>query len=52
MTSVIETRALTKTYGTVRALDGLSLEIPKGGSTAFWARTAPASRPCSASFWG
>jgi ABC-2 type transport system ATP-binding protein len=31
MTSVIETRALTKTYGTVRALDGLSLEIPKGG---------------------
>jgi ABC-2 type transport system ATP-binding protein len=31
MTSVIETRALTKTYGTVRALDGLSLTIPKGG---------------------
>ncbi|NBW06580.1 MAG: ABC transporter ATP-binding protein [Caulobacteraceae bacterium] len=31
MTSVIETRSLTKTYGTVRALDGLSLEIPKGG---------------------
>jgi ABC-2 type transport system ATP-binding protein len=31
MTSVIETRSLTKTYGTVRALDGLSLEIPRGG---------------------
>ena len=31
MTSVIETRSLTKTYGTVRALDGLSLTIPKGG---------------------
>jgi len=31
MNSVIETRSLTKTYGTVRALDGLSLEIPKGG---------------------
>jgi ABC-2 type transport system ATP-binding protein len=31
MTSVIETRSLTKTYSTVRALDGLSLEIPKGG---------------------
>ena len=31
MTSVIETRSLTKTYGSVRALDGLSLEIPKGG---------------------
>lgn len=31
MTAVIETRALTKTYGTVRALDGLSLTIPKGG---------------------
>ena len=31
MTSVIETRSLTKTYGTVHALDGLSLTIPKGG---------------------
>jgi ABC-2 type transport system ATP-binding protein len=31
MTAVIETRALTKTYGTVRALDGLSLTIPRGG---------------------
>ncbi len=31
MTEVIETRALTKTYGTVRALDGLDLSIPKGG---------------------
>ena len=31
MTAVIETRDLTKTYGTVRALDGLSLSIPRGG---------------------
>ena len=31
MTAVIETRGLTKTYGTVRALDGLDLTIPKGG---------------------
>lgn len=31
MTAVIETRNLTKTYGTVRALDGLSLAIPRGG---------------------
>ena len=31
MSAVIETRNLTKTYGAVRALDGLSLEIPKGG---------------------
>lgn len=31
MTAVIETRDLTKTYGAVRALDGLSLTIPKGG---------------------
>ena len=31
MTAVIETRALTKTYGAVRALDGLSLTIPRGG---------------------
>ena len=31
MTAVIETRGLTKTYGTVRALDGLDLSIPKGG---------------------
>lgn len=31
MTSVIETRGLTKTYGSVRALDGLSLTIPRGG---------------------
>ncbi len=29
--TVIETRALTKTYGAVRALDGLSLNIPRGG---------------------
>ena len=28
---VIETRNLTKTYGAVRALDGLSLTIPQGG---------------------
>ena len=31
MSAVIETRRLTKTYGTVKALDGLSLTIPKGG---------------------
>jgi len=31
MSAVIETRDLTKTYGTVRALDGLSLSIPRGG---------------------
>jgi len=31
MTAVIETRALTKTYGAVRALDGLTLGIPRGG---------------------
>ncbi|WP_339915309.1 ABC transporter ATP-binding protein [uncultured Brevundimonas sp.] len=31
MTAVIETRDLTKAYGAVRALDGLSLSIPRGG---------------------
>ncbi len=31
MTYVIETRDLSKTYGSVRALDGLSLNIPRGG---------------------
>lgn len=31
MNAVIEIRDLTKTYGTVRALDGLSLSIPRGG---------------------
>ena len=31
MSTVIETRGLTKTYGAVRALDGLDLSIPKGG---------------------
>ena len=31
MNPVIETRVLTKTYGAVRALDGLSLSIPRGG---------------------
>ncbi|RZJ03041.1 MAG: ABC transporter ATP-binding protein [Brevundimonas sp.] len=31
MTTVIETRGLTKTYGAVRALDGLDLSIPRGG---------------------
>ena len=31
MTAVIATRGLTKTYGTVRALDGLDLSIPRGG---------------------
>jgi len=31
MTAVIEARGLTKTYGAVRALDGLDLSIPKGG---------------------
>lgn len=31
MDTVIETRRLTKTYGTVKALDGLDLSIPRGG---------------------
>ena len=31
MTTVIETAALTKAYGSVRALDGLNLSIPRGG---------------------
>lgn len=31
MTAVIETRALTKSYGSVHALDGLTLSIPRGG---------------------
>lgn len=31
MTAVIETTGLTKTYGAVRALDGLRLSIPRGG---------------------
>ena len=31
MTFVIETRDLTKAYGSVRALNGLSLGIPRGG---------------------
>ena len=31
MSTVIETSGLTKTYGAVRALDGLSLSIPRGG---------------------
>ena len=31
MTAVIETHTLTKAYGSVRALDGLSLTIPRGG---------------------
>ncbi|WP_374516357.1 ABC transporter ATP-binding protein [Brevundimonas sp.] len=31
MNAVIETRGLTKTYGAVRALDGLDLSIPEGG---------------------
>lgn len=31
MTAVIETRGLTKTYGSVHALDGLDLTIPRGG---------------------
>lgn len=31
MSAVIETTGLTKSYGAVRALDGLSLTIPRGG---------------------
>ena len=31
MQTVIEIRGLTKTYGTVKALDGLTLSIPRGG---------------------
>lgn len=31
MDTVIETRDLAKAYGTVKALDGLSLSIPRGG---------------------
>ncbi len=31
MDTVIDIRGLTKTYGTVKALDGLTLSIPRGG---------------------
>jgi len=31
MNTVIDIRGLTKTYGTVKALDGLTLSIPRGG---------------------
>ena len=31
MDTVIDIRGLTKTYGTVKALDGLALSIPRGG---------------------
>ena len=31
MDTVIEIRGLTKTYGAVKALDGLTLSIPRGG---------------------
>lgn len=31
METVIDIRGLTKTYGTVKALDGLTLSIPRGG---------------------
>ncbi len=31
METVIDIRGVTKTYGTVRALDGLTLSIPRGG---------------------
>lgn len=31
MNTVIQTRGLTKTYGAVRALDGLDLIVPRGG---------------------
>ena len=31
MESVIDVSGLTKTYGSVRALDGLTLSIPRGG---------------------
>lgn len=31
MSTVIQTRGLTKTYGAVRALDGLDLIVPRGG---------------------
>lgn len=31
MSTVIQTRGLTKTYGAVRALDGLDLTVPRGG---------------------
>ncbi|MBN8553599.1 MAG: ABC transporter ATP-binding protein [Caulobacterales bacterium] len=31
MSAILTTSSLTKTYGPVRALDGLTLEVPKGG---------------------
>jgi ABC-type sugar transport system ATPase subunit len=45
--AVIRARGLTKTYGSVIALDGLDLEVARGRSSACSDRTGPARRrPC------
>jgi len=41
----IETHDLTKQYGTVLAVDDLSLSIPEGVVYGALARTVPAKRP-------
>ena len=40
MTAVIETRGLTKTYGAVRALDGLETELAHA-FCGLWSAAAP-----------
>jgi len=52
--SAIVAEGVVRTFGPVRALDGIDLEVRRGPFSGCWARTAPArqprsgsSRPCS-----
>ena len=48
---VIRTEALTKTFGPVRALDGLNLEVAPGEVHGFLGPNGRASRRRSVSSW-
>ncbi len=37
----IETRDLTRSFGSKNAVRGLNLQVPAGGSMVFWAQTEP-----------
>ena len=49
--AAIRFEGLVKTYGDVRALDGIDLTVPRGEVFGFLGPTAPARPPRSASSW-
>lgn len=45
MNYILQTNSLTKKYKNFQALNGLTMNVPKGSSMALWERTALVRQP-------